>query len=267
MILHFCFCYQWYILLDGNRGNCGLWMPGIYPALWQTAVPSCCLRRTALIVYSLEGHSVTVSRLPSSTGWVAKPQQESLQLTQVLLSCDQEDQDHALTVVWLARYRRQDPTVAIFPACEESQRLVVAMGNETALPCSDSWFFLSQGLTFPLLSFLNISSLFWPRVQFSSLNSQGRDGDLNQGSFFCLCSFFHRGKLLLIVTVTARIEFCFFTIFHVTTVTSFPRLSFLLLTKWYPCDRRNDVRYSPSRHFKYLNVPLFPFHYQNKYKQ
>lgn len=108
MILHFCFCYQWHILLDGNRGNCGLWMPGIYPALWQTAVPSCCLRRTALIVYSLEGHSVTVSRLPSSTGWVAKPQQGSLQLTQVLLSCEQEDQDHALNSgmackIWKAR--------------------------------------------------------------------------------------------------------------------------------------------------------------------
>lgn len=59
---------------------------------------------------AFEGHSVTLSRLPLSTEWVARPQQGSLQLTQVLLSCDQEDQDHPLTVVWLARYRRQVPS-------------------------------------------------------------------------------------------------------------------------------------------------------------
>lgn len=82
---------------------------------------------------AFEGHSVTVSRLPSSTGWVARPQQGSLQLTPVLLSCDQEDQDHPLTVVWLARYRRRVPTGAIFLACEEKQRIVVTVGNETVL--------------------------------------------------------------------------------------------------------------------------------------
>lgn len=196
-------------------------------------------------------------------GRVAKPQQGSLQLTQRLLSCDQEDQDHPLTVVWLSRYRRQDPTVAIFPPCEESRWLVVTMGNDTARPCSDSSFCLSQGLTFPLHTFFFLLKSFIPPfawLVFSSCHVKVKEGMVTsvKDLFFCLCSFFfHGGKLLSITTVTAQIEFCFLANFQVTMGASIPKLSFLLLTK-YPCDRR---------HLKCLNVPLFPFHYQNKYNQ
>lgn len=121
----------------------------LFPIVRDSSVQLLLLENNPSLYVAFEGRSVTESCLPSCSGCAAEPQQASLNLApriwpHALLSCDQERQQLTGGITWKKWKAR--PHWGYLSSMRRQSEVSDGEGNQTALPCCNPWFCVSQGL-------------------------------------------------------------------------------------------------------------------------